>query len=105
VGHRKKYRRIEKYRKITLLSLFQEKRGQRKKIEKLQNKTENNTIKPLSTIFVPCMKIQDDLLPPAADTHDCNSPILKNINFYQKINMDSDKTPQQVMHYVTSTMI
>jgi len=41
----------KKYRKIALLSLFRGGGGNGKK-------TKNSTIKPLSTISVPCMKIQ-----------------------------------------------
>jgi len=42
--------------------------GQRKKDRKIANKTENSTtgIKPVSTISVPCMKIQGGCGPPAS---------------------------------------
>jgi len=43
--------------------LFQGGRGQRKKTPK------NSTFKPLSTLFVPCMKIQGGPRPLAADAH------------------------------------
>jgi len=37
-----------------------------------EKNTENSTFKPLSTIFVSCMKIQGMAsLPPAADAHGC----------------------------------
>jgi len=44
--------------------------GNRKKNRKKAKKAEKNTFKPLSTIFVPCMKIQGAPLPPGADAHD-----------------------------------
>jgi len=45
-----------------------------KKDRKMPKKTENNAIKPLSTIFVPCIKIQGGTapLPPVADAHNTN---------------------------------
>jgi len=56
----------KKDRKIALLSLFQGGGATEKR-------PKNSTFKFLSTIFVPCMKIQGShgpLLPPAADTHE-----------------------------------
>jgi len=46
-----------------------------------KKKTENSTIKPVSTISVPCMKIQ---MPPAADAHD-SFVWHKKLHFYVKI--------------------
>jgi len=45
--------------------------GKRKKDRKIGKKTEKQHFKPLSTISLPCMKIQGDHgpLPPAADTY------------------------------------
>jgi len=59
----------KKDRKIALLSLLRG--GNGKKTEKLQKRPKNSTINPLSTISVPCMKIQAGHvpLPPAANTH------------------------------------
>jgi len=52
----------KKYRKIALFSLFQG--GQRIKGRKIAKKRpKNSTFKPLSTIFVPCMKIQEGHAP------------------------------------------
>jgi len=62
----------KKYRKIALFSLFQG--GQQKKTEKQQKKAENITFKPLSTIFVPCLKIQGAHGPPAHGHRGQNSP-------------------------------
>jgi len=71
-GHRKKTENSKKYRKIALLSLLQWEPTE-KKYRKITKKIpKNSTIKPLSTIFVPCMKIQEGgqgTLPLAADAH------------------------------------
>jgi len=64
----------KKYRKIALFNLFQGGKATKKR-------PKNNTFKPLSTIFVPCLKIQGGPrspdpghapppLPPAADAHE-----------------------------------
>jgi len=70
VSNRKKDSKIaKKDRKIALSSLFHG--GQRK------NRPKNSTIKPLSTISLPCMKIQrgghGPSLPPAANAHAASS--------------------------------
>jgi len=52
----------KQYRKIALFSLLQG--GQRKKDRKIAKKAENGTIKPLCTMFVPCLKIQGGARPP-----------------------------------------
>jgi len=66
----KRLKITKKYRKIALFSLF---RGSQQKKNEYQKQAENSTFKPLSTIFVPCMKIHGRStapLPPAADAHD-----------------------------------
>jgi len=77
VGQRKKGRKIGKNtKKLALLSLFQGGEGATKKILKNSKKSpKNSTIKPLSTISMQCMKIQEEdhgpSLPSAADAHVC----------------------------------
>jgi len=44
--------------------------GHRKKDWKIAKKTEKSTIKPLSAISVPCMKIHMGHAPPSADAHE-----------------------------------
>jgi len=64
----------KKIPKIALLSIFQGGgEATEKKYRKLAKNTENSTFKPLSTIFVACMKIQRSHapLPSAAVAHGC----------------------------------
>jgi len=52
----------KKFRQISLFSLF---RGgaTKKKTENCKKRAENSTFKPLSTIYVPCLKIQGATAP------------------------------------------
>jgi len=60
-GQRKKRPKIsKKYRKIALFSLFQGEGGATEKRPK------NSTFKPLSTMLVPCLKIQGRATAPSA---------------------------------------
>jgi len=63
VNGKKNRKLAKKYRKIALFSLFQGGGGEeatKKKTKKRKKspKKENSTFKPLSTIFVPCLKIR-----------------------------------------------
>jgi len=71
-GKRKKDRKLaKKYRKIALFAYLRG-GGATEKITKISKKRpKNNTFKPLSTIFVSCLKIQGATAPSPADAHDC----------------------------------
>jgi len=65
-GQRKKRPKNSKnYRKVAILSFFQGEGATEKR-------PKNSTIKPLSTLSAPCMKIQGghSPLPPAANAHE-----------------------------------
>jgi len=76
----------QKIPKIELLSIFR--RGEKGKRDRkiAKKKTENSTIKPLSTISVPCMKNQGGRgrLLPATDAHARNF-LAKLIRFGRKL--------------------
>jgi len=61
----KKYRKLAKrYRKIALFNLFRGEGGAtEKKTKYSKKKLKNSTFKPLSTIIVPCIKIQGGTAP------------------------------------------
>jgi len=74
----KKYRKIAK-KNSTIKPLTGGGGATEKKTENIKKKTpKNSTFKPLSTIFVPCLKTQV-ALPPAADAHVCVYPYLTDL--------------------------
>jgi len=78
-GTEKRPKNSKKRPKIALLSLFQEGGGSNEKKTKIAKRPKNITIKPLSTLSVPCMKIQGGPTPSASR---CRRPcLLVMINF------------------------
>jgi len=78
---------------------------QRKKDRKIAKKAENSTFKPLSTIFVPCWKIQGGHGPPfpAADAHDYAINGMSSLTFNGKTGVAWLKSWDTLLTYVKKT--